>query len=96
MKAEEIAEKEYPILKVSGNLEYMKIIAQNAKQLLKRKGFVKGYNYDKWIRIKDEFPIDGSYVIGYNRELGVREVRFHNVSHTITHWQPLPEIPTEL
>jgi hypothetical protein len=59
-----------------------------------RKAYIKGYqDANQWIDCKDRLPIDGSHVIGCCFDGGVREVRFHNIEYSITHWMPLPNKP---
>ena len=94
MKAEEIAEKEYPYEESGMYVAY-------------REGFVKGYNYDKWIKCSERLPEKEYAYNVYVTNIGVGVLCFSNGVWTmplhktiliedVTHWQPLPNKPTEL
>jgi len=90
MTIEQKAEELYPIPKgkefLDNPITYQAYLKQGA--------YIRGFqDANKWIDCKERLPIDGSHVIGYCFDGGVREVRFHNIAYSITHWMPLPNKP---
>lgn len=104
MKAEEIADQEYPTSIDTFNLNGH----DEAEDL--RIAFIKGYNYDKWIKCSEETPTNRESIMLFHKKYkqiqGYFETKdgvfWDNSSSlafeigSITHWQPLPNIPTEL
>ena len=99
MKAEEIAEKEYPIPKGIYYLDN----PTTYKHQLQQEAFTNGYNYDKWISVEDEdnLPNNGKRVLIKSKN-GFTEIGemlngrfvvgedFEERTYT-THWMELPE-----
>ena len=97
MKAEEIAEKEFLI-----NYDYHSFKDSYID------GFIKGYNYDKWIKCSEQMPdeeIVGDKVL-LKRDVNTSQLSLAVTIHDTkmvkycdlesTYWHPLPSNPKEL
>ena len=57
MTLEEILEKQYPLLGIVG---------MDARNYLRKEGFVEGYRYDKWVKCSDRMPHGYGAFLCYN------------------------------
>ena len=63
---------------------------------------IKSYSEIKWISVKDRFPEDGELVVTYSKKterIGSSDclklyIEEYGNYCEITHWLPLPELPT--